>query len=598
MRSEGKTAERGAGQVCARARFVAPWRRAAHGAMSAVFLAMALSCVEPIDDVREAPSELGVGETRTVTLRHMRFDVERLERVLTREDLAALPSDVKERLWLLDLDLSSRAGSPRLLENALLALEDADDAELSPAARNLRRLLQMTPDDVAMEGTSLEELIDLAPLVGLAPSRVLADLLGMGLEERFLSTDVVTEVLLERVIGSHPNLRVRKGPRTPENPEGLYPVTEGAIPVTIADILTDFASLADRYGEVRQGGEYHPGFVAGESRARILTDAFAMRVRTNANALPWKGVDLSRAQVASVNSLGSQYATLFDFSDPDWLVIEGLVEGTPLIEAITFRITEDPSFLPAGTSRLPRPRGNSEVWTRPVWTLEHAIAEAGFRRYGDLEGVQAWTLPGRDEPVLRIDVRDGWKSIETSGGVGTPPAPAYVWDVLCEIAQVRLHDGGLAEGEANVEVTLRNIPVGIDARVIEATVRANLEADPRLLAAITEQVIDTTWGEADFFYVHDAVEDRDDLVFVIPDDIPRGDDDRPVRPWTYRSPGFFADAALQQRRSVEDAEGRERVRVESGDVLYVEDDAGWVYRVDVGARRGRSTLPLEITRIR
>ena len=87
-------------------------------------------------------------------------------------------------------------------------------------------------------------------------------------------------------------------------------------------------------------------------------------------------------------------------------------------------------------------------------------------------------------------------------------------------------------------------------------------------------------------------------MFVGPYDLPLGEDGRPARPYAYARPGFFADAALERRVSEAGADGRERIDVSEGDVLHVEDDAAGVYRVEVGARRGRSTLPLQITRIR
>ena len=57
--------------------------------------------------------------------------------------------------WLLDLDLSSSPRAPHLLDNALAAICLLDPDTLSPAARNLQRVLNTTPDTAELAGTSL-----------------------------------------------------------------------------------------------------------------------------------------------------------------------------------------------------------------------------------------------------------------------------------------------------------------------------------------------------------------------------------------------------------------------------------------------------------
>ncbi|MEM1350246.1 MAG: acetyltransferase, partial [Myxococcota bacterium] len=179
-----------------------------------------------------------MGDARAVELRYLRFDVANFEEVLTREDLLALPPDVQERLWLFDLDLTSGPNTPKLLDNALRSVRELDPDALEPAARNLQRLLTTTPDNADLTGTSLEDITSLAPLLGIAPERVLADLMGLGPEEPVLSSEAVTHAILEQVISTHPRAQTRKGPRTPENPAGIYPETPGALPITLADVAS------------------------------------------------------------------------------------------------------------------------------------------------------------------------------------------------------------------------------------------------------------------------------------------------------------------------------------------------------------------------
>src|SRR5262249_48974686 len=143
----------------------------------------------PAPDRDDTP--LAVGASRTIELRFLKFDVSNFEQTMTKKDILALPDDVRERLWLLDLDLTSGPNTPRLLDNALAAVKALDPATLAPAARNMQRLLKMTPDTADLAGTNLEKLISLAPLVGIAPARVLADLMGVDVEDTVLSPEVV-----------------------------------------------------------------------------------------------------------------------------------------------------------------------------------------------------------------------------------------------------------------------------------------------------------------------------------------------------------------------------------------------------------------------
>ena len=131
------------------------------------------------------------------------------------------------------------------------------------------------------------------------------------------------------MISTHPNTRTRPGPVTDEHPDGIYPVARGALPVTLGDVASDFANIGERFGPYARDGVTHPGFVSGETRASVLTEDFALTVRANANALPYKGIDLTDGSSASVNSVRSQIQALFDFDDPNWLRVEGLVQGIP-----------------------------------------------------------------------------------------------------------------------------------------------------------------------------------------------------------------------------------------------------------------------------
>ena len=573
-----------------------------------IAFALGAGCIGELPaPVDENTTPLEVGESRAVELRFLRFDVTNFEQTLNRQDILELPRDVRERLWLLDLDLRSGPTTPRLLDNALEAIKAIDPTELSTAAQNMQRLLRMTPDTAELQGTSLEELLSLAPLIGLAPPRVLADVLGIDVDDEILGSAVVSAAVLEGIIATHPNTQTRLGPRTAENPEGIYPVAPGTLPLSLADAASDFASLTERYGPIFVDGVYHPGFLVGQSRAQILEEDFSMTVRANANALPYKGVDLTNVTRASVNSVRSQIEELFDFDDPRWITIEGLIPGEPVIEEMTFRIVESDRFHFGGRSPVPTGRGTSTAWALPSYTLERLLIDGGRRAFAAQTGTVSYFQPGRTEPLLLATVENGWQRIEVLGGVGSPPPNSYLWDLILEIAQVRVHDGQVPEGEAVVEFPLRNIPVGKTTESIERTMRENLSSDPVALLDIANVLIDSTRGEADFYYVRSesdaALETQGDwLFFIVEEDIRRNDFGALERGYDYARVGFFADANLtEQISSFVEVDGdteHEKVRVEPGDVLYAGGKAGAVYRIDVGEKPSFARIALTITRER
>jgi hypothetical protein len=587
--------------------------RRARGAVRALragvlALTWALGCGSTGSDaLPPAPTALRVGDRREVELKFLRFDVSNFEQTLTREDVLALPKQVQERLWLLDLDLSNGPNAPRLLDNALAAIKKLDPAGLTPASRNLQRLLKMTPDTADLQGTSLEQLIALAPLLGIAPREVLAGMMGVNVEDTFLSPQVVSETILELVIATHPAAQKRPGPVTAAHPDGLYPVTPGFLPVTLADAASDFATLSAKFGPYDAGGVKHPGFISGETRARVLSEDFRMTVRANANALPYKGVDLTLGEVASVNSVPSQIRGLFDFDDPNWLRIEGLVEGTPRIESLTFRVVESPQFLPGGQSPLPGQVGNSPAWQLPPWQLERVLLEGGRRSFQDRDAFLSFTQPGKAEPLVTAEVKKGWQQINVQANIGAPPAPSYLWDILLEVAQVRLHDGGIPEGEGAVEFTLKDIPVGTDTDAIQQTIRDNLQADPSSLLDVATRLIDSSSGDADFYYYRVSpggppAQQGDWLFFISEADLPKDEEGTIVRPYGYEKPGFYADEGLTEKlSSKDDIEGdteHEKVKIKEGDRLFVEGKQGRVFRVDVGGPRGANGRLFSLVRIR
>lgn len=566
-------------------------------------VALALGCAE--DSVAsltegEDPAAMSVGETRTAELRYLRLDVEGFKNELTLEELRAMPRSILQDVWLADLDIT------QLMVNSLeklRTLSDEEVAELGEPARNMRRLLLFTPDNAVLDGTKLEELVALSAAVGIPPAKALANLFGTEVTGEFIPPQVVAEVMLDLVVGSHPNAQFRRGPVDEEHPDGMWPVAPRSVPLTLADVITNFEDMQERFGPVGD----HPGFVSEAKGLTVIEDDFRMTTRVNANALPFKGLDLTNASVASVNSIAAQIETAHDYSSPDWIEIEGLVDD-PRVERLTFTVLEDDAWVPGGDAREPLPFGNSPAWDLNPWIFERLISQMAQVKSLEVPAhCDSYEL-GTGAEAFRACIDDtGWVELTTFNDVGSPPPPAYLWDLDLEIAQVRLHDGGLSEGEADIELTIKDVAVGVSPEDLIEQTRKNLELHPEALAEFASLITDSTVGDADFYYYRPGVEapaadQADWLFFVAESDLRLDDEGNPVRDYAYDAPGFWADADLREKISsadeVDGDELHEKVRIEPGDVLYVQDDEGSVFRLTVGDKPGRSRVTLEITRVR
>ena len=593
-----------------------PLGRLCRGFAALVLCGAVAGCVDPVTVAEPPPpSELSPQESRAVELRFLRFDVTDFDKVLTLADLRAFPQSTLEQTWLLDLNLEA------LITTGLEQVTNTPPEQgyaLPPPAQNLWRLLNLTPANADLSGTSLEELLAVGSAVGLPPGLILGDLIGIDQNERVVPTELTAEAVLTNVISTHPNTQLRRGPVTASNPEGLYPVAPNSIPVSLADVASNFANLAERFGPAAANPKNpeaprHPGFIRSASGLVAAEENFRMTVRANLNALPYKGVDANLASEASVSSTASQIETLFDFSDPDWLRLEGLAEDLALEELIMV-IYENDTFIPGGVSREPLPLGNSPVWATPAWQFEHLIADAARRKAAEIPAhCSAYGPEGSVEPPFEavnvcIDAT-GWTEIDVDESVvleNPPPEPSYFWDILLEVAQTRLHDGDIPEGAADMEVTLRDVPIGITTADLVAQIRQNLAANPTGLLDIAQLLTESTTGEADFYYYVPTEETPaelrgDYLYFIAPEDIPENEEGQPARPYAYEYVGFFADPALTEKVSwaiaIDGDTEHEKVRIEPGMVLYMQDDQGRRFSITVGEKSSRYRVSLTLTRI-
>ena len=492
--------------------------------LAALLLLTACGESEPLVPVPSESVELGVGETRTVVLRHTRFDVEGFVEEHSLEDLRRMPRRVLEDIWLLDLDVTP------LTTNALEQLRELDASEaaaLPQPVQNMRTLLTMTPDNVDLAGTNFEALTELSAAVGIPTARAFGNLLEVEVTDEFVPPDIVADVIADNIISTHPNAQVRRGPVTADNPDGLYPVAARSIPLTMADVVTNFEGLSERFGPVGD----HPGFVIEARGVSVIEEDFKMRSRVNVNALPYKGVDLGDVSVASVSSVGDEIESLHDYDHPDWIELEGLVEN-PTVETLTFRVEENPGFVSGGSSRAPEGKGDSPAWANPVWEFETVLAEMTRRTVERIsDHCDDYELATGAVAFSACMDGAGWVTLETFNNIGSPPDPAYLWDLNLEIGQTRLHDGGLAEGEANVEFTVENVSVGVPPEQLVEQLKENIRANPEALREFATLLLDNAKGDADFFYRR--ADDEDQLVFITEQDIRLDDEGALVRPYAY-----------------------------------------------------------------
>ena len=525
-----------------------------------------------------------VWRDRTITLRAPRVDA------IARLDLdrfaieALLEPEEQANIVLLRLDLR-----PALIQTMAAIRQPerygVDTSGWGTSEWNLWRLLNMTPDTADLRGTGLEEMLAIGDAIGLPSPRILAEVHGLGTTDVFLRDEAAADAALTYLIGTHPNI---------SRDDAGNPV----VSITLADAFDDMRALAVRFGP--SGG--HPGFLAGETFARTLEPAFRMELSAESTLREHDAVDLTLGRKDFVY-LGDGVAALdLDFDDPDAFTIVGLVDEPEM--TLRFEIEESPRFYRAGGDQLARPdgtgfyRGSGNVWDAPPWVIERFVAEAGFAEYRT-----AWSDTGYErtfsydagsiEDVATIDWDRGWVTITTAGGLGNPPEPTYVWDTLVEIAQVRLHDGGLAEGDAGVSFEL-TVPVGFTADELLDALRPTLEEQADEIAATlvgggvrVEQVAE--------FFLELGTDGRPLLFFRAPEDAPD-------EPYPFDRPGFFADPELEELRSstaplsISDDDAHHKLVPAPGDVVFAADELGAVFRIEIDDV-GRESVSLRVTPI-
>lgn len=464
------------------------------------------------------------------------------------------------------------------IENALSAIRDpekygVDTSTWGAAEWNMQRLLNMTPDTANLQGSSIEELLQIASGVGLPPARLLGDLLSIDVTDTFVDLPTATDVTLRDLIGTHPS--IGHDPKT----------NEAVLPLSMYDVLQELTTVAPRFGA--EGA--HPGFLSGASHSAVFEQGFLMSIPVRSNFTKLEGVDASLERKDYLFDLAGGPALDLDFMSDRFSVV-GLVDEPEVDLRVV--MPESPAFLQAGKSQNASPdsddpgffRGDSAIWSSQPWELEHVIEETMYRQFHGLYSPSFSNEKRYDAGSIKdaavVNWERGWLDIETSGGIGDPPAPLYCWDMLSEVAQIRLHEGGLGEGEANLAFRLEHLPIGLTAAQLIDALRPSLESQK---AELSQRLVGDSGLAAsgvDFFFAPAVDDDAALLLFRAPQDS--------GLKYDYQHPGFFSDAALSERVSELKLQGSDdtahhKVLVHAGDVLYLEDNEQVVYRLSVDA---------------
>jgi hypothetical protein len=442
--------------------------------------------------------------------------------------------------------------------------------------RNMQRILDMTPDTADLSGTSMAELLTIADAIGLPAPRMLSDLLDIGVTEPFLDPDVATAVIMDLLVGTHPNVQ--------KDAQGHF-----VIDVSMYDVFQDMTTLAMRFGPVGA----HPGFLEGQSYAQVLEPGFLMTLPVNSNLVQYDAVDLERGAKDFLFILHGDRVLDFDVNTAQFTVV-GL-KDEPTID-LRFGLEEYDGKLVAGTSQTANPdandagfyRGNGGGWGVDGWLFEHIAVEAGYRMFHESYASDNYARvlhydAGSIHDAAVVSWNKGWVTIDTAGGIGDPPQPLYAWDLLMEVAQVRLHDHGLAEGQANMAFALEDLSIGLTADQLIEKLRPKLAEQQTKLSELFVGDLGLASTKADVFYAP-ANGQEGALLFRAKGD-GAGD-------YTYPHVGFYADAKLTKKVSTTAAAGgvsdekHEKVAATLGHSFYAANEVGDVYEIEIAAREG------------
>ncbi|HEY0136112.1 MAG TPA: hypothetical protein VGB85_18625 [Nannocystis sp.] len=456
---------------------------------------------------------------------------------------------------------------------------------------SLIRILTMTPANCSVEGTSIEGMSGLAFAIDNDQCEgqnggdcdfngMLAESLGIGRTEEFITTPELVASLQRNLLATHPAI----------GGDG------SKIPVNLEDALKDLSTLTTKLGPM---GE-HPGILAADfpSYSEVLTPEFRMFAEASSNLRLLDGVDLSKGKeymstIVDLTGPDFDNALEFDFADPAKFSITGVADD-PRVD-MRFAVRESAEFVNscagADVCKQNVPENQDYVdanfpgsaWAIDRWLLEAIIVTGGREKYKNRvfsKCYEVWNLCAAD---ITIGNPAGWTKFDVTFNLGNPPKDQYVWEMISEVAQVALHTppaGDIAEGQANVEFTLFDVPIGLNGPEIAESVRPYLQQQAGKISELLLGDYKKNNGAVDFYYRRGA-DGLPYLFFVTADDLADG---TPAD--HYKNPGFFSCPEVDAGCKVSQLElggagdsTHEKFKLPAGDTtLYLQDDEGKVYR--------------------
>ena len=521
---------------------------------------------------------------------------------MNKDEVAELFGEQADEVLLLELD------SEPLLTNTLLAVRDAcgvawqidnpnpnPDCSLTPLGQTFMgpdgtwqtspeyamvRLLTMTPANVDVSGTSSEGLAELADTLSNLfiiddYGQILADALSIARTDPVITTQSLVESFRDNFAASHPAVG-----------EG------GRLNFTLADALSDLATLTERYGP--QGD--HPGVVdpSFPVQGQVFGPDFRMVALADSNLRIVDGVDADGGSEGPGKGFASVVVDQtgptfddeleFDFNDEEKFRVEGLVEDLRI--DMRFSLGEHPLFVPSCTGsptchgNLPgAPSSAQSVWALDEWLFEYLVTDAALTDYEGLTGSLAYLLGTAEVHIGQNGNPPGWIEYDVLFNLGSPPEDQYIWETILEVSQVRLHDSGFATFPEGVELafTVEDIPVGLTGSEAAEAVRPYLQDQASDISDFLLGDFREDNDPVDFYYRR-ADDGNPYIYFAAPEDRSDG------VPYDYANPGLFHDAALTDKASATSIDGladttHEKLALPAGEsVYYFQDDAGTLFR--------------------
>ncbi len=526
----------------------------------------------------EAREELTLRRQRTLWLGEPRRNAGSKALELDRANLEELlDEEAQKDLSVVQIDLKPA------IKQALQRIREperfnVDTSDWGTAERNLQRILNMTPDTADLTGTSIEELLGIANAVGLPSPRILSDLLDIGITDFIVNPDIAADVFTEKLIGTHPNIVQDK--------TGAF-----VIDISLYDVFKDLTTLGPRFGPA----DPHPGFLDAQSSSQVLESGFLLTLPVHSNLIQYDAVDLTRSSKDFFFILNGERVLDFNILEDEFSIV-GLKDEPTVNLRILLNEHPGAQMLKAGTNRTAAPdpahpgfyRGNSQGYDVDPWYFEHSTVELGYRMFfasfadQDYQRVLSYDA-GSIKNAAVISWDRGWLNITTPGGIGDPPPDLYVWDLLMEVAQVRLHDNGVPEGKADMGFTLDDLPIGLTAEQLVEKLRPRLAEQEDKLSEQFVGDLGLAASTADLYY-EPGTGGGGVLLFRAPEDS-EGD-------YTYATPGFYADPDLTQKVSTLDPllgiddPKHEKVPATVGARYYAADEHGQAFEIEIVAQEG------------